>query len=360
MIIYVETDGINLYDVNTGLQLYPALMDNVNYSYVFTPDVETTFGKLTGRSKYDFFRKARFITDLNPDVSLLVAAVELDYHGYVTFGRLEKCLLSADSDEIINVYSSKYATDEVLEQFTKPYGSEIVIKGSVIPPSRLRNDYREFGLKYAKPGIYENLVYFDWHNFYPNIMLELGCPRNLDREKIEKLLKIKNTKSFLNKLIGRFDAEYSLFYDTSYANKLRKFGRMKLMYYGMQSDEFIFCNTDSILAKFPDGFIPPDNTSVMNVEKALIKNIGNYVLYNSNEVKTTGIFNKPEELVIAKYRMGVECTKDDFLLSNIFSTDEDGYLSSDNVRIENVDRKVRYGKSSRLSIPSLVSIQENI
>ena len=360
MIIYVETDGRNLYDSNSGLQLYPSLMDNVNYSYVFTPDVETTFSKLTGKYKYDFFRNTRFITDLNPDVSLLVAATELDYHGYVTFSRLEKCLLSNDSDKTINMYSSKYATDKVLEQFTKPYGSEIVIRGSVIPPSRLRNDYREFGLKYAKPGIYEDLLYFDWHNFYPNIMLELGCPRNLDRSKIENLLKVKGTKSFLNKLIGRFDSKFSLFYDPSYANTLRKFGRMKLMYYGMHSDEFIFCNTDSILAKFPEGFIPPDNTSVMNVEKALIKNIGNYVLYNTNEVKTTGIFNKPEELVIAKYRMGIKCTKDDFLLSNIFGTDEDGYLSADNIRIENVNRKVRYGKSPRLSIPSLVSIQENI
>lgn len=360
MIIYVETDGRNLYDSNNRLQLYPSMMDNVNYSYVFTPDVETTFSKLTGKSKYDFFRNARFITDLNPDISLLVAATVLGFHGYITFGRLEKCLLSYDSDEIINVYSSKYATDEVLEQFTKPYGSEIVIKESIIPPSRFRSDHREFGLKYAKPGVYENLMYFDWHNFYPNIMLELGCPRNLDRKKIEDLLKFKGAKSFLNKLIGRFDAEYSLFYDPSYANKLRKFGRMKLMYYGMQSDEFIFCNTDSILARVPEGFIPPDNTSVMNVEKALIKNIGNYVLYNSDEVKTTGIFNKPEELVIAKYRMSIEYTKSDFLLSNIFDTNEDGYLSADNVKIESVDRKIRYGKSSRLSIPSLVSIQENI
>ena len=100
MIIYVETDGINLYDSNNGLQLYPTLMDNVNYSYVFTPDVETTFSKITGKSKYDFFRNARFITDLNPDVSLLVAAVELECNGYITFGRLEKCLLSDESDEI--------------------------------------------------------------------------------------------------------------------------------------------------------------------------------------------------------------------------------------------------------------------
>lgn len=361
MITYIDVD-INNRLVNTtdDVLISPLEMDLPGKMYVFTPDAEIKFSKSTNRNKFNFFKHALFITSLDPDESMLYVAKELGCTGYITFSLLENELLSETSDLVTNIYSSKYATDEVLNEFTKPYGSEIHINKSIIPPSRLRSDRREFGLKFAKSGIYSNLVYFDWKNFYPNIMLELGCPRNLDRCKIEKLLSLGNTKFFLNKLIGRFDAEYSIYYNPEYANLLRRFGRMKLMYYAFKCDELIFCNTDSILARVQDNFVAPDNTSVMVVENALIKNIGNYVFYNNDEIKHTGIFNKPEELVIAKYRMGLNPLDEEFTLRKLFSIDEQGFISSDTTRIENLDRKCRYGKSNKLFKSGLVSIQENI
>ena len=358
MIVHVGLHNDDLVDINTGDVLVPFIMDMAYVMYAFTEDAAIRFSEITGRNKYTFFKNTRYI--IGNDESLLIAAVNLDMYGYITFNALEKELFSEYSDKIINIYSSEYATDDVLSQFTKEYGSDIVIRNSTIKHSRLRNDKREFGLKYAKPGIYHDLIYFDWHNFYPNIMLEIGCPRNMDRDKIKMLLSIPGTKSFLNKLIGRFDAEYSLFYDPEYANLLRRFGRMKLIYWAFKCEELIFCNTDSILAKVSKDFEVPDNTSVMVVDHALVKNIGNYVLYNSDNIKHTGIFNKPEELVIAKHRMGIQIDYKEFLISSIFNTDEPGYLSADNNMITSIDRKCRYGKSDKLFINSLVSIQENI
>ena len=89
----------------------------------------------------------------------------------------------------------------------------------------------------------------------------------------------------MNKIIGRFDQEYSVFYDPDYANNVRKFGRLKLMYYITKCKELILCNTDSILAKMSDEFIVPHDASKIDVSNALVKNIGNYVLieYSTNQ-----------------------------------------------------------------------------
>ena len=185
------------------------MVDNYNIAYIFNEDVFKHLPIKFSKSPY-------VITNENvetADLSLLRCGVCLGLTGRITLSKVENALLCDNSDYIIDIYSSKYADKDSLSQFMKPYGSSWQIKSSVIETQNLRNDKREFGLKYALKGIYEDLTYFDFHNFYPNILLELGCPQNFDRHKFIDLLNFGDTKFTLNKIIGRFDTEYSIFYD---------------------------------------------------------------------------------------------------------------------------------------------------
>lgn len=285
--------------------------------------------------------------------------------GYSSYKRLEKSLLCHDSKPTINFTSSKYYSGRVISEFNKPYGSDILISGAEIKTQKIRNDKRVFGLKYAKPGIYhkddnKKLIYMDFKNFYPNILMEYGGPNMFNTDLFKKMIDHGGLKSVLNKLIGRFDAEYSLFYDISYANNLRKFGRLKLMYYIDRCNKLLLCNTDSILAYVGKDFEIPDGVEHTYLESCLIKNIGNYVLTDNVTTKTTGIFNKQEELVIASERMGYEQPDYKYSLKYLFGIDKVGYISSNDNEILGFDRKIRYGYSDKLNKKSLISIQENI
>ena len=330
------------------------MIDNYNIAYIFNEEV---FKHLPLK----FLKSPYVITNENietADMSLLRCGVCLGLSGRITLSKIEHNLLCNNSDYIIDIYSSKYADKNSLSQFMKPYGSPWQVKSSVIETQNLRNDKREFGLKYALKGIYENLTYFDFHNFYPNIMLELGCPQNFDRQKFINLLNFGDTKFTLNKIIGRFDTEYSIFYNKEYANLLRRFGRLKLLHYIFKTDELILCNTDSILAKVSDEFKIPENTTCIKVDHAIVNNVGNYILYNDNECIQRGLFRKPEEFVIAKERMGLHPYDDEFKLSNLFGTNEQGYLSASETPIEHCDHRCKYGKSQKLFRQPLIEIQE--
>ena len=303
--------------------------------------------------------------DSNDGESIIHTALVLGIHDQVNYKKIEQALVSNKSDVRIDPYSSKYATPNVLKEWSKPYGSTINIAKAKIVHGHIRHDERVFGLKYAKEGIHENLVYLDFKNFYPNLMEELGCPPRFNSSLWKELIADGNCKFTMNKLIGRFDADYSIFYNPEYVNSLRKFGRLKLLYWISKCDELIFSNTDSILARVSEDVEFPKDAKVEKIDKALIKNIGNYVFYvidseDTGHFKTAGIFNKPEELVIAKERLGYNPSDDEFLLSNLFGTDEDGYISSDSKPIEQATRRIRYGKSPRLFKKQLISIQENI
>lgn len=330
------------------------MIDNYNIAYIFNEEVFKHIPIRFSKSPY-------VVTNENvetADLSLLRCGVCLGLTGRVTLSKIEHALLCNNSDYIIDIYSSKYADKNSLGQFMKPYGSPWHVKSSVIETQNLRNDKREFGLKYALKGIYKDLTYFDFHNFYPNIMLELGCPQNFDRNKFIELLNFGDTKFTLNKIIGRFDTEYSIFYDREYANLLRRFGRLKLLHYIFKTDQLILCNTDSILAKVSENFKVPENTTSIKVDNAIINNVGNYILQSGDEYIQRGLFRKSEELVIAKERMGLHPCDDEFKLSNLFGSNEQGYLSASETSIEHCDHRCKYGKSLKLFRKPLVEIQE--
>ena len=133
------------------------------------------------------------------------------------------------------------------------------------------------------------------------------------------------------------------------------------MYYISKCKKLLLCNTDSILAIVDEKFEYPDNVTITPVTHCLIKNIGNYVLYsNNNGYKTTGIFNKEEELVIALERIGITQPEENYKVRKLFGIDIDGYISADTNSIPGLERKCRYGISPRLSKQALISIQENI
>lgn len=330
------------------------MIDNCNIAYIFNEEV---FKHLPLK-----FSKSSYVITNEPietaDMSLLYCGVCLNIPGRVTIGKVEHALLCNKSDYIIDIYTSKYADKKSLGQFMKPYGSPWQVKSSVIETQNLRDDKREFGLKYALKGIYENLTYFDFHNFYPNILLELGCPQNFDRDKFIKLLNFGGTKFTLNKIIGRFDTEYSIFYDREYANLLRRFGRLKLLHYIFKTDQLILCNTDSILARVSKDFEIPENTTSIKVDNAIVNNVGNYILQSDDEYIQRGLFRKSEELVIAKERMGLHPCDDEFKLSNLFGSNEQGYLSASETPIDHCDHRCKYGKSLKLFRKPLVEIQE--
>lgn len=329
---------------------------------VFT-HIHTYFGEV---SRFVGVARPYVVTnDFNDGESMIHTALVLGINGQVNYKKIEQALATNKSDSRIDPYSCKYAEPSVLKEWTKPYGSTINISKAKIVHGHIRHDERVFGLKYAKSGIHEDLIYLDFKNFYPNLMEEYGCPPRFNSSLWKDLIADGNCKFTMNKLIGRFDAEYSIFYNPEYANSLRKFGRLKLLYWISKCDELIFSNTDSILARVSKDVEFPKDAKVENIDKALIKNIGNYVFYvidseDTGHFKTAGIFNKPEELVIAKERLGYNPSDDEFLLRNLFGTDEDGYISSDSKPIEQATRRIRYGKSPRLFKKQLISIQENI
>lgn len=363
MIIELEFMYGELRNKNTKTPVNYFTLDNGTDMYVLDQDMVEWFVLNKKKSYSNIFQNSLYMIryDNSDDVSMLYAAEALGLKGLVSFKSMEEELFTEDSDNTIDIYSSKYATKEVLEQFLKPYGHPWRVLNAEISTSRIRDDKREFGLKFAQEGIYAECVYFDFHNFYPNLMLELGAPIGLESTKIRTIINHGNAKGFLNKLIGRFDAEYSMYYDPEYANTLRRFGRMKLLYYILKCDELLLCNTDSILAKVPKGFEPPENTSRINVRTCLIKNIGNYVLCDENcNYKTTGIFNKPEELVIAKERLHQEPSDKEFTLKSLFGINDNSFISAEGNIITGIDRKCRYGKSDKLFKQGLVSIQENV
>ena len=335
--------------INGDKSLPDILNDNSISGFLLTKDSETYIRKTTGSPIYKLVSKPYVISEIDTDgLALLNCAIVLGMTGKVTYSALERNLYTKDSEMIIDVYESKYASPEVIIEYSKPYGSDIELGNAVIKHSVIRKDERVFGLKYARPGIYnsEDLIYMDFKNFYPNLVDEMGCPPNFSCEKWSKLIQHHECKFAMNKIIGRFDSDYSLFYNPTYANNLRKFGRMKLMYYISKCKKLILCNTDSILAE---------------LTHCLIKNIGNYMLYSEyNGYKTAGIFNKDEEAIIGLERMGIEQPDENYSVRNLFGIDIDGYISSNSDPIPNLERKCRYGLSRRLTKQSLISIQENI
>lgn len=365
---------ISIFECSNGIVRDIHHLWDIKYPYnervegvILDTDSARTLCDLWNKSQTRLFKDIPFVitNDVDEGWSMINSALALKLTGKITYKYLEENLLldpDGSSMGLLDIYSCKYMTPEVMKEYIKPYGSEINLAKAKIVQNTIRKDKRSFGLKYAKPGIYENLIYFDFHNFYPNILLEYGVPSRMDYHKWLRLVTYGNCKFTMNKIIGRFDQEYSVFYDPDYANNVRKFGRLKLMYYITKCKELILCNTDSILANMDDDFIVPHDASKIDVSNALVKNIGNYVLIDkkNDEYQTTGIFNKPEEFVIAKERMGLKPSDDEFKISNLFNTDEEGFISADITPIESLDRKCRYGKSDRLSRKQLVSIQENI
>lgn len=349
----------------SGEQSLPDILNNNSISgFLLTKDSETYIRKQTGSPLYKLLTKPYVISEVYTDgLALLNCAIVLGMTGKVTYSSLERNLYTKESDMIIDVYESKYASPEVIIEYSKPYGSDIELGNAIIKHGVIRKDERVFGLKYARPGIYHsgNLIYMDFKNFYPNLVDEMGCPPNFSCEKWSKLIQHHECKFAMNKIIGRFDSDYSLFYNPTYANNLRKFGRMKLMYYISKCKKLILCNTDSILAEIDEDFEYPSGVTIMPLTHCLIKNIGNYILYSEyNGSKTTGIFNKDEELIIGLERMGIEQPDENYSVRNLFGIDIDGYISSNSDPIPNLDRKCRYGLSRRLLKQSLISIQENI
>ena len=349
----------------SGEQSLPDILNDDSISgFLLTKDSETYIRKQTGSPLYKLLTKPYVISEVDTDgLALLNCAIVLGMTGKVTYSSLERNLYTKESDMIIDVYESEYASPEVITEYSKPYGSDIELGNAVIKHGVIRKDERVFGLKYARPGIYnsDKLIYIDFKNFYPNLMDEMGCPPNFSRDKWLKLIKHHECKFAMNKIIGRFDSDYSLFYNPNYANNLRKFGRMILIYYISKCKKLLLCNTDSILAEIDNNFEIPDGVTIVPLTHCLIKNIGNYILYSElNGYKTTGLFNKDEELVIGLERMGIEQPSENYTIRKIFGIDIDGYISSNSDPIPNLDRKCRYGLSRRLTKQSLISIQENI
>ena len=365
---------ISIFECSNGIVRDIHSLWDIRYPYnervegvILDTDSAETLCEMWKRPQSKLFKDIPFVitNDVDEGWSMINSALALGISGKVTYKYIEENLLLDEggySMGLINVYSCKYMTPEVMKEYTKPYGSTINLAKANIVHNTVRKDKRSFGLKYAKPGIYKDLIYFDFHNFYPNLLLEYGVPSRMDYHKWMRLVTFGNCKFTMNKIIGRFDQDYSIYYDPDYSNNIRKFGRLKLMYYISNCEELILCNTDSILAKVSEDFTLPYEVSKIDVSNALIKNIGNYVLIDTknDEYRTTGIFNKPEEFVIAKERMGLKPSDDEFKISNLFNTDEEGFISADITPIESLDRKCRYGKSNRLSRKQLVSIQENI
>ena len=349
----------------SGEQSLPDILnDNSISGFLLTKDSETTIRKITGSPLYKLFSQPYVISEVEADgLALLNCALVLGMTGKVTYSALERTLYTKESDRIIDVYESKYASPEVIIEYSKPYGSDIELGDAVIKQGLIRKDERVFGLKYARPGIYnsDKLIYIDFKNFYPNLIDEMGCPPNFSRDKWIKLIQHHECKFAMNKIIGRFDSDYSLFYNPNYANNLRKFGRMKLMYYISKCKKLLLCNTDSILAEVDNNFEIPDGVTTIPLTHCLIKNIGNYILYSElNGYKTTGLFNKEEELVIGLERMGIPQSDENYSVRTLFGIDVDGYISSNSDPIPNLERKCRYGISRKLTRQSLISIQENI
>lgn len=364
-ILSLGTDLLTIYDQDEN-EVSPYTMDKYGNGYVIKSGVSQRIQDVTGKKKYSIMSNACYTIvqgDISTDdaESLLHSARMLKLRGYVSYKILEQELLvdaGETSDERLDIFSSMYATPEVMKEYCKEYGSDMHIGGVTIAPSRLRVDKRVFGLKFADPGEYKNLVYLDFHNFYPNLMLEIGCPPRMSREKIITLLSNKKCKFTLNKLIGRMDLEYSIFYDPQYANDLRSFGRLKLLYYISKTKKLVLTNTDSILADVDIDFELPDNVTSFKVPNAIIKNIGNYVLRDENdEYHTAGIFNKVEELAVAKLRMGVVLESDELKVDSLFHNGQQGYLSVNDEPIIGLDRKCKYGVSKRLSVESLIRYQ---
>ena len=350
----------------SGDYSFPDILNNDSISgFLLSTDAYSEICKLAPRGWFKSLTCPYVVSNDEQDgMSLLTSSILLGMSGKVSYKSLERNLYTKDSSTIIDIYETKYATSEVIREYSKPYGSDIEIGNAVITQGTIRKDERVFGLKYARSGIYSspNLVYMDFKNFYPNILKEYGCPPNFSEEKWDLLLSNHDCKFTMNKIIGRFDSDYSLFYNPIYANNLRKFGRLKLMYYISKCKKLLLCNTDSILAIVDDKFEYPTNISISLLTHCLIKNIGNYVLYIDilNGCKTTGIFNKEEELVIALERMGVTQQEENYTVRKLFGIDVDGYISADNSSIPGLERKCRYGISPRLSKQALISIQENI
>ena len=344
---------------------FPDILNNNSISgFLLSTDSYSEICRLAPRGWFKSLKVPYVVSNDEQDgISLLTSSILLDMHGKVTYKTLEKNMYTKNSSTIIDVYDTEYATPEVIEEYSKPYGSDIEIGNAIITQGTLRKDERVFGLKYARTGIYnsEHLIYMDFKNFYPNLVKEMGCPPNFSEEKWNILLSNHDCKFTMNKIIGRFDSDYSLFYNPVYANNLRKFGRLKLMYYISKCKKLLLCNTDSILAVVDEKFEYPDNVTITPVTHCLIKNIGNYVLYsNNNGYKTTGIFNKEEELVIALERIGITQPEENYKVRKLFGIDIDGYISADTNSIPGLERKCRYGISPRLSKQALISIQENI
>lgn len=367
-VIKMGSDYSSIWDGEN--QVIPSLMDIENVDYVFTATVARYIEDYTGKSKYRLFTKSSYVIISENDsyddaYAMLYASKVLGINGYINYKKIEKSLLITEDEEPdtrIDIYDSMYMTPVVMKEFTKPYNSEMNIGGVTIPPSKYRTDHRVFGLKFADPGIYEDLVYFDFHNFYPNIMLEMGCHTRISRNKIQELIDDGRCKFLLNKIIGRMDTEYSLFYDPEYANSLRNFGRLKLLYYISKCDRLVLTNTDSILAKVSDNFELPDNVTYHKISNAVIKNIGNYVLIeeNTDKIHTTGIFNKPEETAVAKLRMGIHVPDEELTINYLFNNGQSGYLSVNDTPILEVGRKCHYGCSDRLYRESLIRFQNGL
>lgn len=367
-IIKMGADYTSIWDGET--QVIPSLMDIVGVDYIFTGTVATYIENSTGKRKYSLFKNSSYVIISENDsyedaYAMLYASKVLGIKDHVNYKKIEKSLLISPDEEPdtrLDIYDSMYMTPVVMKEFMKPYNSEMTIGGVTIPPSKYRSDHRVFGLKFADPGIYEDLVYFDFHNFYPNLMLEMGCHTRISRTKIQELVDDGRCKFLLNKLIGRMDTEYSLFYDPEYANSLRNFGRLKLLYYISKCDRLVLTNTDSILAKVSEDFELPDNVTYHKISNAVIKNIGNYVLVEetTDKIYTTGIFNKPEETAVAKLRMGLNVPDEELTVDHLFNNGQQGYLSVNDTPILNVGRKCHYGCSNRLSRESLIRFQNGL
>lgn len=367
-IVRLLPDMRTLFDQEDN-EMFPYLLDNGKDDYIFLGGSAKYLSVVVGKYLYSMFTKSRYCIAVNDDshedmVSMINVARVLDIKGYVNYKKIEtSLLLSKDekSNERLDIYSSKYMSPEVMKEFTKEYGSDMIIGGVTITPSRLRSDHRVFGLKFADPGIYKDLVYLDFHNFYPNLMLELGCPARMSRTKIKMLLDSGNCKFTLNKLIGRMDTEYSIFYDPEYANDLRNFGRLKLLYYISKCDHLVLTNTDSILAKVSERFELPENVTFHKISDAVVKNIGNYIIIDEyNKEYVAGTFRKPEELLVAKLRMGIDLDDEEFKIDSIFHNGQDGYLSVNDSPVIGLDRKCHYGVSGKLSKESLMRFQNGL
>lgn len=367
-IVRLLPDMITLFDQD-GNELFPYLLDNGNDDYVFLGGSAKYLSGLLGKNIYSMFRKSRYCIAVDEEsnedmMSMLHTANVLGLNGYISYKKIETSLILSKyekSDERLDIYSSRYMSPEVMKEFTKDYGSNMIIGGVTISPSKLRADRRVFGLKFADPGIYKDLVYLDFHNFYPNLMLELGCPARMSRAKIKMLLDAGNCKFTLNKLIGRMDTEYSIFYDPEYANDLRNFGRLKLLHYISKCDHLVLTNTDSILAKVSERFELPENVTFHKISDSIVKNIGNYVMIDEDGKEyVAGTFRKPEELLVAKLRMGIDLDDEEFKIDTIFHNGQDGYLSVNDSPVIGLDRKCHYGVSSKLSKESLMRFQNGL